>query len=98
MSSVDVMVSLVVIAVLVVDASDVVMELMNEAVDVVSAEDSVVEPVALPVVAVGVSEVVDESPVVAQGSGRSSALNVRAEQPSTIVGPWRTRPEPESQM
>jgi hypothetical protein len=98
MSSVDVVTSLVAVAVLVVDESNVVMELTNEAVDVVSAEDSVVEAETLPVVVVGVSGVTEETEVVAQGSGRSSTLNVRAVQPSTIDGPWRTTPVSRSQM
>lgn len=68
MSSVDVVTSLVAVAMLVVDASSVVMELTNEAVSVDSAENSVVEPETLPVVVIGVSEVTEAAEVVAQGS------------------------------
>lgn len=96
-SSVDVVSSLVAVDVLVVDSSSVVVELTNEAVNVDSAEDSVIEPETLPVAVVDTSEVTEATEVVAQGSGRFSTLNIRAVQPSRMVGPWRKRPESRSQ-
>lgn len=73
-------------------------ELLNETVDVDSGEDSVVESETVLMVVVGVSEVADETVLVAQGSVRSSTLNVKAVQPSTTVGPCRTSPVSDSQI